>query len=192
MNKPASDQTDSKPAALNGIQLSAIRETQERIRADGNGQIAKPEYKTSVVWNTAYQTSAQVKAGDVLIGDEPVIYGGNGKGATPQELLLAGIGNCLAATYIGGLSAQGVEVRSLRIDVSGRVNFRAAYSVEKGNPGFEGIEIQVYIDAGAADEKVNALLQKLLATAPIPDTIMRPVPLNVEIIHGSTPVLDKP
>ncbi|MQT61487.1 OsmC family peroxiredoxin, partial [Pseudomonas sp. FSL R10-0399] len=104
-------------------------------------------------------------------------------GATPQELLLAGIGNCLAATYIGGLSASGVKVNSLVLDVSGRVDFRAAFGVTSGNPGFESIQVQVLIDTEESSERVDALLAKLLPTAPIPDTIMRPVPLTVEVQH---------
>lgn len=168
---------------INGLLANAGREVRERIRADGDGDIARPLYTTSVQWTDGYQTLTKVKSGAVLQGDEPCAYGGAGLGATPQELLLAGIGNCLAATYIGGLSAAGVKVNRLVLDVSGRVDFRAAFGVTTGNPGFESIQVQVSIDTEAAPERVDALLAKLLPTAPIPDTIMRPVPLTVEVQH---------
>lgn len=168
---------------INGLHVNAGREVRERIRADGEGDIARPLYQTSVQWTQGYQTQTTVKSGAVLQGDEPCAYGGAGLGATPQELLLAGIGNCLAATYIGGLSASGVKVNSLVLDVSGRVDFRAAFGVTSGNPGFESIQVQVLIDTEESSERVDALLAKLLPTAPIPDTIMRPVPLTVEVQH---------
>ena len=108
-------------------------------------------------------------------------------GVTPQDLLLTAVGHCLAATYIGGLSAARINVESLRLHVSGRVNFRAAYGIEPGNPGFEDIKVTVEIQTDASQKEVTVLLKKLERTAPIPDTIMRPVPVNVEIHHYSEP-----
>lgn len=169
--------------SINGLPRSGGRAVQERIRADGDGDIARPRYATSVHWVSGYQTRTQVKSGAVLQGDEPSTYGGADLGATPQELLLAAIGNCLAATYIGGLTAAGIEVRSLQIDVSGRVDFRAAFGVMPGAPGFESIQVQVALDANAPQAQLDALLARLLPTAPIPDTISRPVPLDVRIEH---------
>ena len=69
----------------------------------------------------------------MIIGDEPVRYGGEGMGVTPQDLLLTAVGHCLTATYIGGLSAARVNNGILQLHVSGRVNFRAAYAIESGN-----------------------------------------------------------
>lgn len=173
----------SNRVTVNGLQVNVVREIRERIRADGSGDVARPLYQTSVQWTKGYQTLTKVKSGAVLHGDEPCAYGGAGLGATPQELLLAGIGNCLAATYIGGLSAVGVQVNNLTLDVSGRVDFRAAFGVITGNPGFESIHVQVSINAEESPERIDALLAKLLPTAPIPDTIMRPVPLTVAVQH---------
>ena len=168
---------------INGLPRNGGRAVQARIRADGDGDVARPRYQTSVHWVSGYQTRTQVKSGNVLEGDEPSTYGGADLGATPQELLLAAIGNCLAATYIGGLSAAGIEVRSLRLDVSGRVDFRAAFGVQPGAPGFESIQVNVVLDADAPEDKLDALLARLLPSAPIPDTITRPVPLDVHIEH---------
>ena len=166
---------------MNGIDLDKSRAARDLIRADGDGLVAKPQYRSTVVWDKGYHTRARVTDGQEVIGDEPVRYGGSGTGLTPQDMLLTAVGHCLAATYIGGLSAAGIAVESLRLDVSGRVNFRAAYGVESGNPGFENIQVKVDIQTDSAQEEVNRILDGLLGTAPIPDTIMRPVPLDVEI-----------
>lgn len=93
------------------------------------------------------------------------------------------MGNCVAATCIGGLSAQQIAVKSLKIDVSGRVNFKAAYGVAPGAPGFERIEVRIDIETDQPRERIDALLDRLLPTAPIPDTILRPVPLEVSVTH---------
>lgn len=169
---------------VNGIDLKRSRVIYDQIKMGGDSDIAKPHYEATVVWDSGYHTTSNVGNSQV-IGDEPVRYGGEGMGVTPQGLLLTAVGHCLAATYIGGLSAARINVESLRLHVSGRVNFRAAYAIEPSNPGFEDIKVIVEIQTDAPQEEVILLLNKLERTAPIPDTIMRPVPVNVEIHHHS-------
>ncbi|MCC6916442.1 OsmC family protein [Nitrosomonas sp.] len=168
---------------VNGINIEQSFAIQNRISEDRTGDIARPRYQATVVWDSGYHTTSNVTDGQTIIGDEPPRYGGEGMGITPQDLLLTAVGHCLTASYIGGLSAARINVESLRVHVSGRVNFRAAFAVEPGNPGFEDINVVVEIQTDAPQEKVTALLEKLKATAPIPDTIMRPVPVNIEIRH---------
>ena len=174
----------NQSASLNGIELATVRLAQEQMRAEPEGNVSKPTYAATVVWERGYRTRTQLPGGAVVHGDEPKVYGGEGEGATPQDLLLTAVGHCLSATYVGGLSAAGITVRSLSVHVSGRVNFRAAYAVEQGHPGFERIDVAVDIDTDAPLESVEALLAKLLPTAPIPDTILRPVPLEVQLRHA--------
>jgi uncharacterized OsmC-like protein len=166
---------------VNGVDLERLSATRDLIEADAEGSLSRPRYESTIIWNNGYRTVSRVTDGQEVTGDEPERYGGNGAGLTPQDLLLTAVGNCLAATYIGGLSAAGIAVRSLQINVSGRVNFRAAYGLEAGNPGFEGIGVEVDIQADSSPDKVKEVLNRLLKTAPIPDTIIRPVPLDVEI-----------
>lgn len=171
---------------VNGIDLDRLRAMRDLIQADANGFLATPQYESTVVWDNAYHTISCVTDGQEITGDEPECYGGSGAGLTPQDLLLTAVGNCLAATYVGGLSAAGIAVKSLRLNVSGRVNFRAAYGLEATNPGFDNIRIGVDIQTDSSPDKVEGILDKLLKTAPIPDTILRPVPLDVEITCKQT------
>ncbi|PTR10570.1 putative OsmC-like protein [Nitrosospira sp. Nsp5] len=166
---------------VNGIDLDRLRTTQDLIETDADGPLSKPRFQSTIVWNNGYRTVSRVTDGQEVTGDEPERYGGSGVGITPEDMLLTAVGHCLTATYIGGLSAAGITVKSLRLDVSGRVNFRAAYGLEAANPGFESIGVEVDIRTDSAPDKVKEILDKLLKTAPIPDTIIRPVPLDVEI-----------
>ncbi|BBL34904.1 hypothetical protein Nstercoris_01155 [Nitrosomonas stercoris] len=170
---------------VNGINIEQSFVIQKQIREDREGEIAKPKYQTTVTWNDGYHTTANVTDGQTVTGDEPPRYGGGGMGLSPQDLLLTAVGHCLTASYIGGLSAARINVKSLKLHVSGRVNFGVAYAVETGYPGFEDINVVVEIETDVPQEEVTALLEKLKATAPIPDTIMRPVPVNIEIRHPS-------
>lgn len=164
---------------VNGIDLDKLRATRDRIEADS--LFARPRYESTIVWKNGYRTISCALDGQEVIGDEPEQYGGSGDGMTPEDMLLSAIGGCLVATYIGGLSAAGITVKSLRLDISGQVNFRVAFGVEVGNPGFDSIKVVVDIQTDSSSGKVKEIMDRLLKTAPVPDTIMRPVPLNVEI-----------
>lgn len=166
---------------LNGIDVDRLRATRDRIGADAHGPFANPRYESTVIWKNGYRTVSCAMDGQEVSGDEPEQYGGEGSGITPEDMLLSAIGGCLVATYVGGLSAAGITVKSLRLDVSGRVNFRAAFGLEAANPGFDSIRVAVDIRTDSSTDKVKGILDRLLKTAPIPDTIIRPVPFNVEI-----------
>lgn len=166
---------------VNGIDVGKLGATRDRIEADADGPFPNPRYESTVVWKNGYRTISCAMDGQEVIGDEPEQYGGKGSGMTPEDMLLSAIGGCLVATYIGGLSAAGITVESLCLDVSGRVNFRAVFSLEATNPGFESIRVAVDIQPDSSPGKVKEIMDKLLKTAPIPDTISRPVPLDVEI-----------
>lgn len=166
---------------VNGIDVDRLRATRDRIKADADGPFAHPRYESTIVWKNGFRTVSCAADGQEVIGDEPEQYGGCGDGITPEDMLLSAIGGCLVATYISGLSAAGITVKSLQLDVSGRVNFRAAFGLETGNPGYESIRVAVDIQTSSPSGKVKEIMDRLLKNAPIPDTIMRPVPLNVEI-----------
>jgi uncharacterized OsmC-like protein len=170
-----------KMKCVNGIDLDKLRATRDLIEADADGPFAHPRYESTIVWKNGYRTVSCATDGQEVVGDEPEQYGGSGDGITPEDMLLSAIGGCLVATYIGGLSAAGITVKSLRLDVSGCVNFRAAYGLEAANPGFESIRIAVDIQTDSPPDNVKEIMDRLLKTAPIPDTIIRPVPLDVEI-----------
>jgi len=108
-----------------------MRQAQDEMRRDPDGAVAKPIHQVAIEWQQGYRTRTAVSGGEVIQGDEPTVYGGQGAGATPQELLLTPVGHCLTATYVGGLTAAGVAVRSMKVSVSGKVDFRAAYGRER-------------------------------------------------------------
>lgn len=168
---------------INGVPQEGGRKIKAQIESDLQGDLARPNYATTVEWVSAYQTRTGLKDNSVILGDEPPVYGGDGKGASPQELLLTSVGNCLIATFVGGLSAAGISIKQLAVDVSGQVNFAAAFGVEKGNPGFFEIDAVVRIQTDADADEVEALLQRLYPTAPIPATITQPTPINLHFDH---------
>jgi uncharacterized OsmC-like protein len=78
-------------------------------------------------------------------------------------------------------SAHGIQIHRLRVEAAGAVDLAAAYGVVDGNPGFAHIELTVHLDADASREQLQSIVDDALATAPIPNTIARPVPVTARI-----------
>lgn len=142
---------------VNGIDPKRTRAILDLIKKDATGDFARPQYQTTIAWDSGYHATMHVTDGQVVLADEPQRYGGEGMGITPEDLLLTAVGSCLLATYIAGLSAASINVEHLRLSVSGRVNFRVAFAVEPGSPGFEDIKVVVDLQTDAPEGKEKLL-----------------------------------
>jgi uncharacterized OsmC-like protein len=96
-------------------------------------------------------------------------------------MLLGAVAQCLIVGVAGSASARGIRIRRLSVDAEGIVNLTAAYGVEEGNPGFQRIELTVHLDADADRKSLQVIVDGALASAPIPNTVARPVPVTASL-----------
>jgi uncharacterized OsmC-like protein len=165
---------------LNGIDLTHVRRLADRFREEPAG--GRTPFAATVNWLGGYRTDVRLGEHAPLRGDEPCDLAGTGTGPAPEELLLGAVGQCLAVGWAGTAAAHGVTIRSLEIEVAGAVDLASAYGVADGNPGFDRLEVRVRIDADATRETLEALHEQVVAQAPIPNTISRPVPVDARLV----------
>ncbi len=80
---------------------------------------------------------------------------------TPGDLLCGALAACMDSTLRIIANKLGMELRSLAVQVEGRVDVRGTLRVDKETPvGFQGFAVCVDIDTGDGDEKVIELLIK--------------------------------
>jgi uncharacterized OsmC-like protein len=167
------------PKNLNGIDLKKVEELRELVRRDDSA--AHPRYTANVRWLGGLRTEITLAENRQLHADEPLNCAGENTAVSPEDLLLSAVGSCLTVAWISVLSARGISVKALDIELSGTVNFRGAYGVDDSPPGFEHLNIVVYLDTDASAEVVNGLRDKVAAISVIPDTILRAVPLEINV-----------
>lgn len=164
---------------LNGIDLKKVEELRDLVRRDENA--AHPRYSANVRWLGGLQTEIMLAENRRLHADEPLNCAGRNTAVSPEDLLLSAVGSCLTVAWISVLSARGIAVKALDIELSGTVNFRGAYGVDDSPPGFERLNIVVNLDTDASAEVVSGLRNKVAAISVIPDTILRAVPLEINV-----------
>jgi uncharacterized OsmC-like protein len=164
---------------LNGLDLRKVDELRALIRR--NEGAAHPRYAAKVRWLGGLRTEITVADERRLYADEPVSCAGENTAVSPEDLLLSAVGSCLTVAWISVLSAQGISVRNLDIELSGAVNFRGAYGIDDSPPGFEHLSIVVNLDSDASADVIEGLKAKVGAISVIPDTILRAVPLEINV-----------
>jgi uncharacterized OsmC-like protein len=168
---------------VNGVDVAHVRSIAAGFKADPPS--GRTEFGARVRWIDGYRTEASL-AGDLRVdGDEPTELAGGGGAPSPEDLLLAAVGQCLTVGWVGTLSSRGYRISSLTIDVHGAADLAVAYGVGTGNPGFDAIEVDVTIESDAPQDVIDGLADEVLAQAPIPNTVLRPIPVRQRLAHDA-------
>jgi uncharacterized OsmC-like protein len=170
---------NDKTQELNGVDLRRVASVTRGYRDDPDS--GRKRFDATVTWLGGYRTSARLGPYQGVVGDEPEELAGSGSGPTPEEMLLAAVGQCLIVGLAGRATARGIRIDELAVDVEGRANLTAAYGVEKGNPGFDAIDVNVRISADADRAGLEALVEDALRLAPVPNTVQRAVPVRTRL-----------
>ncbi len=175
--------TTTPPIApeLNNVDLPAVGALIEAISKDPGK--ADTTWSASVEWKGGFRSQASIRDFDPVPSDEPPGLGGSDTAPNPVEQLLAALGNCLAVGYAANLSAAGIPIESLRVDVEGDLDLHSFLGLRAGHAGFSGIRASVNIDTGSHDPSaVEALHRRVVATSPVGHTLSAAIPLDIRLI----------
>lgn len=110
-----------------------------------------------------------------LTADEPEELGGTDAGPNPVELVLAALGTCQEIVYAAHATVLGVELKSLEVEVEGRLDPRGFFGVADVAPGFDEVSYRVRIESPAEPERVEKLVRAVEEHCSVLDILKRPV-----------------
>ena len=164
---------------LNDVDLAAVAALAETVA--GNEQAGDTTWSASVTWDGAFRSSARIRDFAPLQSDEPAGLGGSNTAPNPVEQLLAALGNCLAVGYAANASARGIELRDLRIDLSGDLDLHTFLGLRPGHAGFSNITAEVHIASDASREHLQELHSAVIATSPVGHTLAAAIPVSIDL-----------
>lgn len=169
----------STTTSLNDVNIAAVGDLIAAIQQDPTR--ADTNWRATMTWHGGFRTSAAIRGFGPIASDEPPGLGGTDTAPNPVEQVLAALGNCLAVGYAANATARGIELDSLRIDISGPVDLHAFLGLRDGHAGFERITANVTLASKSPAADIEALHEHVLRTSPVGHTLQAAVPVTISL-----------
>jgi uncharacterized OsmC-like protein len=121
----------------------------------------------------------------ILDAGEPAVLLGTDTGPNPAEYLLSALSMCLTTTLVHVAAARGVTLTHVESTVEGDMDLRGALGLtDEVRNGFEQIRVSFRIEAGAPEEKLQEIVERMQQRSAVFDMVTNGVPVSVEAVTG--------
>jgi uncharacterized OsmC-like protein len=115
--------------------------------------------------------------------DHPEVFASHDNGATPVELVLAGLGACLTAGVAAVATNRGVQLRSVTAHLDGDMDIQGILGVDPDvRNGFGNIRVRYEIDADAPRADIEAIVAQSQKRSAVFDALTNPTNVSVEVV----------
>jgi uncharacterized OsmC-like protein len=114
--------------------------------------------------------------------DHPEIFASEDNGATPVELVLAGLASCLTAGVASVAQNREIQLRSVTATLEAGMDIQGILGIDGDvRNGFDGIKVTYKIDADASDDDIRAVVAQSQKRSAVYDVITNPTNVTVEV-----------
>jgi len=176
----------------NGVNVSALIGARDALTAAP--EAAQFQWRASCKWIKGTHSQSTVE-GFFGLGEEqkhrtqftfdadhPEIFASEDHGATPVELVLAGLASCLTAGVASVAQMRDIQLRSVTATVEGAMDIRGILGADRDvRSGFNGITVTYDIDADATPDEIRAIVAQSQKRSAVYDVITNPTNVRVEV-----------
>ncbi len=127
-------------------------------------------------------TDHQHKKTFTLEADHPECFASQDLGATPVEIVLAGLASCLTAGVAAVAQHRGIQLRSVTATLEGDMNVLGILGADPDvRNGFSAIRVRFDIDANASPDDIEALVAQSQKRSAVFDIVTNPTAVTVEV-----------
>jgi len=176
----------------NGVNVEALLGAREALTK--TPEAAKFKWRATVKWvnGTYSRTSVEGfyglgaeqkhKTSFSFDADHPEIFASEDRGATPVELVLAGLASCLTAGVAAVAQMREIQLRSVSATLEAGMDIRGILGADTDvRNGFDGIKVTYKIDADASPDDIKALVAQSQKRSAVYDIITNPTNVTVEV-----------
>jgi uncharacterized OsmC-like protein len=182
----------AQKAVDNGVNVNALLEAREALKKAP--EAAKFKWRASCKWikgthsrttiNEFYGlgTGQQHRTEFKFDADHPEIFASEDKGATPVELVLAGLASCLTAGVAAVAQNRGIQLRSVESKLEGSMDIQGILGIDSDvRNGYDDIKVTFDIDADASQKEIEALVAQSQKRSAVFDIVTNPTNVTVEV-----------
>jgi uncharacterized OsmC-like protein len=184
--------TETEKQVQNGVNVDALLGARDALSKAP--EAAKFNWRASCKWmnGTHSQTSIQGffglgqqqshKTEFTFDTDHPEIFASEDKGATPVEMVLAGLAGCLTAGVASIAQLRKIQLRSVKATLEGAMDIQGILGIDGDvRNGFNDITVSFDIDADASKEDIEALVAQSQKRSAVYDVITNPTNVAVSV-----------
>jgi uncharacterized OsmC-like protein len=176
----------------NGVNVDALLGAREALSKAP--EAAQFKWRATVKWVNGTHTKSMVE-GFYGLGaeqkhntqftfeaDHPEVFASQDKGATPVELVLAGLASCLTAGVAAVAQLRQIQLRSVSATLEAGMDIRGILGADADvRNGFDGVKVIYKIDADASPDDIKALVAQSQKRSAVYDIITNPTNVSVEV-----------
>lgn len=142
--------------------------------------------KVHTVCEGQYRTINTVGSHQVIV-DEPLHLFGQDTAPAPGEIVLSGLGGCLAVGIVAVATARGVKLTKLELFLEGDIGNPAAWGAGGAdtapvNMGFQDIRVKVLVEGDASDETLDEIVAHANHYSPVANTMRNPIGFDISTL----------
>jgi uncharacterized OsmC-like protein len=182
----------SKKTVDNGVNVQALLDAREALSKAP--EAAQFKWRATCQWLNGTHSRSTVegfygvgeerkhKSKFTFDSDHPEVFASEDKGATPVELVLAGLAGCLTAGIAAVAQLREIQLRSVSATLEGGMDIQGILGIDSDvRNGFDGIKVSYQIDADATREEIEALVAQSQKRSAVYDIITNPTNVTVEV-----------
>ena len=158
---------------------SRLSKTGETNTPFANKRWCMADQSDAVSWYTLEGTRISPKRMTVDTGSAEFEIG---RDVNPVEYMLGSVAGCLNSTGTMVARDMDIDIDSLTVTVEGGVDY-AAYKGEEtdARPGFQGLEVDLEVEADATDAELEAWVEGVKSRCPITDNVENETGIDVSL-----------
>ncbi|RXS88445.1 OsmC family peroxiredoxin [Streptomyces sp. TM32] len=175
-------------SVINEVDVQALQDTTAAVQA--NPKLGQATFSLNGSWQggcrLTAETGAMTQGGErdqtrvaryVMSSDEPVALLGTDTAVSPGEYVLQALAGCYTVTLAVNAAAQGIELKSFRLELEGDVDLRGFLGIDPSvRPGLQQVRVCLHVDApDTTREQLEELLSLVENRSPIRDSLISPV-----------------
>ena len=190
MSAPEMSTTDTP--VDNGVNVDALLDAREALSEAPEAAQFKWRAKCEWVQGTHSRSTVEGffglgeeqkhKSQFTFDADHPEVFASEDHGATPVEIVLAGLASCLTAGIAPVAQHRDIQLNSVSATIEGGMDIQGILGIDSDiRNGFDGIKVKYDIDADATPDEIKAIVAQSQKRSAVFDAITNPTNVTVEV-----------